>query len=92
MQAKLKCAIYTRVSTKDQTTLNQRIRLEKYAEMQGWEVEIFEEIDHDTSRVGDSRTPLKIKHYVSKLKAAVRPDPLKQHYCKSLEKENIQVS
>ncbi len=40
-----KIAIYTRVSILDQTTLNQRIRLEKYAELQGWQVEIFEEIE-----------------------------------------------
>jgi len=38
-------AIYTRVSTTEQTTLNQRIRLEKYAKMQGWQVEIFEETE-----------------------------------------------
>lgn len=42
---KQKVAIYTRVSTQDQTTLNQRIRLEKYAELQGWKTEVFEETE-----------------------------------------------
>ena len=34
-----KVAIYTRVSTQDQTTLNQRLRLEKFAQAQGWQYE-----------------------------------------------------
>jgi len=40
-----KVAIYTRVSTTDQTTLNQRLKLETYAEMLGWSVEVFEEVE-----------------------------------------------
>jgi putative DNA-invertase from lambdoid prophage Rac len=41
----MKIALYTRVSTTDQTTLNQRIRLEQYAKAQGWQVEVFEEVE-----------------------------------------------
>lgn len=39
----VKIAIYTRVSTDEQTTENQRIQLVEYAERQGWEFEVFEE-------------------------------------------------
>lgn len=38
-------AIYTRVSTQEQTTLNQRIRLEDYAKAKGWNYDIFEETE-----------------------------------------------
>jgi len=37
-------AIYCRVSTSDQTTLNQRLKLIEYAERMGWEYEVFEEV------------------------------------------------
>ena len=40
-----KIAIYTRVSTTEQTTLNQKLRLEEYAKKQKWEFEIFEEVE-----------------------------------------------
>ena len=37
-------ALYCRVSTEEQTTLNQRIRLEEYAKREGLEFEVFEEV------------------------------------------------
>lgn len=40
-----KIAIYTRVSTTEQTTLNQKLRLEEYAKNQNWEFELFEEVE-----------------------------------------------
>lgn len=40
-----KIAIYTRVSTTEQTTLNQKLRLEEYAKNQKWEFELFEEVE-----------------------------------------------
>lgn len=40
-----KIAIYTRVSTQEQTTLNQKLRLEEYAQDQDLEYEIFEEVE-----------------------------------------------
>lgn len=40
-----KIAIYCRVSTAEQTTSNQRIRLIEYAKLQGWEYDIFEETE-----------------------------------------------
>ena len=39
----MKIAIYCRVSTTEQTTENQSLRLREYAERQGWEYEIIEE-------------------------------------------------
>lgn len=36
-------AIYTRVSTQEQTTLNQQNTLVQYANSQGWSYEIFSE-------------------------------------------------
>jgi DNA invertase Pin-like site-specific DNA recombinase len=39
-----KVALYCRVSTTEQTTLNQRIRLEEYAKREGLEYEVFEEV------------------------------------------------
>ena len=39
----MKIAIYTRVSTEEQTTLNQKRRLVKYAQDKGWDYEVFEE-------------------------------------------------
>ncbi|MBI5065060.1 recombinase family protein [Candidatus Woesearchaeota archaeon] len=39
----MKVAIYCRVSTDEQTTENQKIRLVEYAHRQGWQYEIFEE-------------------------------------------------
>ena len=38
-----KIALYCRVSTLEQNTLNQKLRLEKYAKEQGWVYEVFEE-------------------------------------------------
>lgn len=40
-----KIAIYTRVSTTEQTTLNQKLRLEEYAKNQKWKFELFEEVE-----------------------------------------------
>jgi len=40
-----KIAIYTRVSTTEQTTLNQKLRLEEYAKNQKWDFELFEEVE-----------------------------------------------
>ncbi len=37
-------AIYCRVSTKEQTTENQRIRLTEYANQQGWKYDVFSEV------------------------------------------------
>ena len=39
----MKTAIYVRTSTRDQHPQNQIIELRRYAEVQGWEYEIFEE-------------------------------------------------
>ncbi len=36
-------ALYSRVSTDDQTTLNQTLQLKRYAESKGWEYDLFEE-------------------------------------------------
>ncbi len=41
----MKIAIYTRVSTSDQTTENQKIRLTEYARQKGWEYDIFNEVE-----------------------------------------------
>ena len=40
----LKVAIYCRVSTDDQTPENQRIKLTEYAQQQGWEYDVFTEV------------------------------------------------
>ncbi len=37
-------AIYCRVSTKEQDTENQRIRLTEYADQQGWKYDVFTEV------------------------------------------------
>jgi DNA invertase Pin-like site-specific DNA recombinase len=42
---KEKVAIYCRVSTDQQTTLNQKIRLEEYTNSKGWRYELFEEVE-----------------------------------------------
>ncbi len=39
-----KVAIYCRVSTKEQTTENQRIRLTEYTNQQGWQYDVFSEV------------------------------------------------
>lgn len=39
----MKTAIYCRVSTEEQTTENQKIRLEEYAKRNNWQYELFEE-------------------------------------------------
>jgi len=39
----MKIALYCRVSTDEQTTLNQKLRLEEYAQRMNWDFEIFEE-------------------------------------------------
>lgn len=41
----VKVAIYCRVSTEHQTTENQRLILEEYASRQGWDFEVFEEVE-----------------------------------------------
>jgi putative DNA-invertase from lambdoid prophage Rac len=41
----MKVAIYCRVSTQEQTTQNQRIRLEEYAMNQGWKYDVYEETE-----------------------------------------------
>jgi len=40
----MKIAIYTRVSTSDQTVENQRLRLVEYAQSQGWDYEVYCEV------------------------------------------------
>jgi putative DNA-invertase from lambdoid prophage Rac len=40
----MKIAIYIRVSTTDQTVENQRLRLTEYANSQGWEYDIYSEV------------------------------------------------
>ncbi len=40
----VKVAIYCRVSTQEQDTENQRIRLTEYADQKGWEYDVFTEI------------------------------------------------
>jgi DNA invertase Pin-like site-specific DNA recombinase len=40
----MKTAIYCRVSTKEQTTGNQKIRLEEYAKRNNWQYDIYEEV------------------------------------------------
>lgn len=39
-----KIAIYCRVSTNEQTTENQRLRLAEYADKEGWEYDVFSEV------------------------------------------------
>src|SRR4030042_236762 len=41
---KIKVAIYCRVSTNEQTTDNQRLRLTEYAEKEGWTYDVFTEV------------------------------------------------
>jgi putative DNA-invertase from lambdoid prophage Rac len=41
----MKVALYCRVSTQEQTTENQRIRLEEYAKSHGFEFDVFEETE-----------------------------------------------
>ena len=41
----MKVAIYCRVSTADQTNLNQEIRLREYAGRMGWTYDIFNEVE-----------------------------------------------
>jgi len=41
----MKVAIYCRVSRGDLNTDNQRLRLEEYAKLKGWDYDIFEEIE-----------------------------------------------
>jgi len=40
----MRIAIYCRVSTREQTTENQKLRLEEYAKRQGWNYDIYEEV------------------------------------------------
>jgi len=40
----MKIAIYCRVSTNEQTTENQKIRLSEYADQQGWQYDVFTEV------------------------------------------------
>lgn len=41
----MKTVIYCRVSTEDQKTLNQKIRLEEYCKRMGWEFDTYEETE-----------------------------------------------
>ena len=41
----MKVALYLRVSTDNQTTENQRIRLEEYAKSNNWEYDVFDEVE-----------------------------------------------
>jgi putative DNA-invertase from lambdoid prophage Rac len=41
----MRVAIYARVSTGDQTTENQVLRLKEYADRQGWSYEVLEEVE-----------------------------------------------
>jgi len=41
----MKVALYLRVSTENQTTENQRIRLEEYANSKNWEYDVFDEVE-----------------------------------------------
>lgn len=41
----MKIAIYCRVSTDEQNTENQKLRLEEYAKRQGWEYTLYEEVE-----------------------------------------------
>ena len=41
----MKVALYIRVSTENQTTENQRIRLEEYAKSNNWEYDVFDEVE-----------------------------------------------
>ena len=41
----MKVALYLRVSTENQTTENQRIRLEEYAKSINWEYDLFDEVE-----------------------------------------------
>ena len=40
-----KYALYCRISTVDQTNLNQLVRLEEYAKTKGWKYDVFEEVE-----------------------------------------------
>jgi putative DNA-invertase from lambdoid prophage Rac len=60
---KCRVAIYCRVSTAEQTTANQRIRLEDYAKTKGWEYDVYEE----TESTRKTR-PVK-QHLMAKLRA-----------------------
>ena len=41
----MKIAIYCRVSTTEQKTENQKLRLEEFAKKQGWDFKTFEEVE-----------------------------------------------
>ena len=41
----MKVALYNRVSTIKQTNENQKIRLEEYAKIKGWEYDVYEEVE-----------------------------------------------
>ncbi len=41
----MKVALYIRVSTENQTTENQRIRLEEYAKSNNWKYDLFDEVE-----------------------------------------------
>lgn len=44
MTTKKRYALYCRVSTEEQTTENQKIRLEEYAQKNNWQYDIYEEV------------------------------------------------
>lgn len=55
----MKCIIYSRVSTTDQTTENQIIQLREYAERQGWEVFAVKTDICSGSKSADERSGLR---------------------------------
>ena len=62
----MKVALYLRVSTENQTTENQRIRLEEYAKSKNWEYDVFDEVEstRKTRPVKQALlTKLRVKEY-----------------------------
>ena len=55
----MKCIIYSRVSTTDQTTENQILQLKEYAEKQNWDVINIKTDVCSGSKSADERTGLK---------------------------------
>ena len=55
----MKCIIYSRVSTTDQTTENQILQLKEYAEKQNWDVINIKTEVCSSSKSADERTGLK---------------------------------
>ena len=53
----MRCAIYARVSTTDQTCDNQLLEIRRYVEARGWTIQA-EHIDHGVSGATDRRPAL----------------------------------